>query len=172
MRRIARLLYYFALAQKSDVVMLSVACISKVALIDHNETRSNMYRMGSMMGEGCKCRVITAGLEITFSTGAPNRVKHVFEYWVKKHGKRNSTKLTSDRRRKVQARLNDGYTVQDMKRGIDGILCSVFHVDNGYTDLTHVCAGGAKLDRFMSLANKRKIVRGKGILGHMHKVTS
>lgn len=172
LRRVSRLLYYYALSTKQGVVSLSANQISKVALLSVDESTNNMHRIGAHMKDGCKCRISRGKLEITFDVGAPNQVRHIFDYWVKVHEKRKSTKLTSDRRRKVQARLNERYTARDIKLGIDGILCSRFHVDGGYTDLTNICMSGSKLERFMELGKKQRIVRRKGILGHMSKVTS
>lgn len=124
------------------------------------------------MGKGCACVVMDNKLHITFQTAVPNQVKHIFDYWVHTHRKSRVTKLTSDRRSKIQARLNERYTVRDIKLAIDGILCSSFHVDGGYTDIINVCGTGAKLERCMELGRHTKIVRRQGILGHMSKVSS
>ncbi len=172
LRRIARLLYYYSIAQQKDVVVLSVSHIAKLALIETKLAKENIYRLGSMMGSGCHCRVVRQTLEITLAQGLPNQVRRVFGYWVREHGKSKSVKLTHDRRKKIRARLNEGYTVRQIERGIEGILCSHFHVDNAFTDITHVCATGAKLDRLIDLSKRRRIHTGQGILGHMSKVTS
>lgn len=84
-------------------------------------------------------------------------VQEVFEHWIaatKRDPKR--TKLTTDRRRKVNARLGEGYTVDDLKAAVDGNMLSDFHVENGYTDLVHALKSGANVDKFSADARERR----------------
>lgn len=57
-------------------------------------------------------------------------VRAVFDHWLRtcvdarQHGR---TKLTDDRRRKIKARLKEGYTVADLCKAIDGFAADPWH---------------------------------------------
>jgi hypothetical protein len=66
-------------------------------------------------------------------------------------------KLTDDRRRKIAARLNDGYTPDQLLASIAGFLADPWHLgknDRGtrYTDLTTILKNAAKVDAGLQLA--------------------
>ena len=95
------------------------------------------------------------------------QVRRVFNYWKQQMGKDNKSKLTPERREKIQARLNDGYTLEDMTRAIDGCKASDFHMGREpqsqgrtYNDLTLIFRNGAKLEGFRDSAPKAE-ARGK-----------
>jgi hypothetical protein len=82
----------------------------------------------------------------------PDQVRRAFDHWLERrsqlHGKRASgTKLTTDRRRKISARLRE-YGLEDVLHAIDGMLASQWHVDNDQTDIELACRSGSKLERF------------------------
>lgn len=90
------------------------------------------------------------------------RVSEVFDYWARELGHERA-KLTSDRRRKVSARLAEGYTVAQLKAAIDGIKNSPHHMgknDQGvvYDDLELICRSGSHVERFAAM-KARKVVR-------------
>lgn len=85
------------------------------------------------------------------------RVTEVFEHWREKMQKNAAAKLTDDRRAKVLARLREGYTVDDIKRAIDGCASSPHHMGENesrtrYDDLTLICRSGSKLEGFRDRA--------------------
>lgn len=82
--------------------------------------------------------------------------KAVFEHWQSVHGKTNA-KLIKDRLSKINARLKEGYTVDQLKRAIDGCKLSPFHMgDNDnrtlYNDLKTILRDGAQVEKFISMA--------------------
>lgn len=86
-------------------------------------------------------------------------VRAIFDYWLERMGKTASTKLTDKRKRAVTARLKQGYSVDDIKQGIDGCASSPFHMgqnDQGtvYDDLELICRNGEKLENFMQNIGK------------------
>lgn len=86
----------------------------------------------------------------------------IFEYWLTKMGKDKArVKLTPDRRKKIRARLDEGYSAQSILLAIDGILLSDFHVQGGYLDITHVCKNARNVDKFIELTTQRKSLRDK-----------
>ena len=90
------------------------------------------------------------------SEGDP--VEAVHRHWVGVFG-RPRTKLTPERRRKVQARLRDGYTPDDLCKAVDGCAKSQFHVDGGYTTLGTILKSAETVDQHIERA-RRGAVRG------------
>lgn len=69
-----------------------------------------------------------------------SEIEAVFLYWVeslsKWHGNTSRLRLTKPRRDAIRARLRDGYSLDDLRRAVDGVVGSKWHRDNGHTDLT------------------------------------
>lgn len=79
----------------------------------------------------------------------PYCVRSVFEYWKTKTGRR--VKLTDGRRKKVVARLREGYSASELKEAVDGLFLSEFHQTNGFLDLVHACKSAENVDRFRQI---------------------
>lgn len=85
----------------------------------------------------------------SFGSGAPNpsAVRQVFEHWRNRlHPK---AKSTADRRRKIQARLSEGYTVEQLKRAVDGCAKSAWHREHGHTGIGLIFRNAEKVDAFL-----------------------
>jgi hypothetical protein len=87
-------------------------------------------------------------------------VQSVFEFWCLNLNKNKSAKLTANRMKCIQARLKDGYTLDNIKRAIVGCSKSPYHQgqnDTGtvYDDLTLICRNGEKLEQFMGITNNK-----------------
>lgn len=90
-------------------------------------------------------------------------VSVVFAYWQSVMGHSDSN-LTDERRRKIEARLREGSTVDQIKAAIDGCRASAFHMgenDAGkrHDDITLICRSGSKLDWFRQNAPANGPVR-------------
>jgi uncharacterized phage protein (TIGR02220 family) len=88
---------------------------------------------------------------------AASPVRVVFEYWQEKF-QHPQAKLTPERERVIRARLKDGYTVEEIKRAIDGCHSSPFHMGQNESNKIHdgldlICRNGSKLESFMSLVS-------------------
>ncbi len=99
------------------------------------------------------------------------RVREVFEHWTAVRGGRKGIKLTQDRRRKVAARLREGYTVEDLKEAVDGMMASDFHKSKGFQDLIHACKSGERVDHFRAMRPKGNKGGGKHIYSHLPDFT-
>lgn len=98
--------------------------------------------------------------EETLSSSTPEHpsedaVRLVFDYWAQKqadltHTSVDRLKFTSDRKTKIRARLAEKYTVDDLKRAIDGCLAKDFNVQNHHTDLTLICRSASYVDRYQA----------------------
>jgi hypothetical protein len=81
----------------------------------------------------------------------------VFECWCEATGRdRTKTKLTGDRRRKIVARLGEGFTADDLCEAVKGVTLSKFHMgDNDrrqrYDDLTTILRDGSQVEKFRDL---------------------
>lgn len=89
-------------------------------------------------------------------------VRRVWEHWCKVMGKRTNAKLTPERRKKIQARLKEGYAVERIMRAIDGCHASDFHMarreyggSRMFNDLTLICRSGSKLEEFEAIPVKQ-----------------
>lgn len=70
--------------------------------------------------------------------------------------------LTKERRSKVEARLKDGYSVEDIRLAITNIRQSPFHCGENeqsklYADLTFICRNSSKLEEWMNYQPKAVI---------------
>lgn len=88
---------------------------------------------------------------------APNDRKEdvlqVFRHWQNVHGK-HRRKLTPVRRKLIRQRLQDGFTVNELKMAIDGCKASPFHQgDNNremiYDDLSLILRNEEKVEKFI-----------------------
>lgn len=89
------------------------------------------------------------------------QIDEIFTYWQKVMD-HPTAKLISSRSRAIAARLNEGYTVDEIKLAIDGCRSSSFHMGDNlhrtvYDDLTLICRDGAKLEQF--IGRRRSISR-------------
>ena len=89
----------------------------------------------------------------TKSSELNDSINKIFDYWKVTMNKNNSAKLTSARMTKIKARLNDGYTVDQIKEAISGCARSEFHMgknDNGkkYNDIELICRDGKNIEQF------------------------
>lgn len=105
--------------------------------------------------------------ETTSSSGAtaPDRraryaqAQEVFAYWqrVLEHP---TAKFTQDRRRKVEARLREGYTVTQLCQAVDGCQATPHNMGENETgqrwdDLALICRNGSNVERFVAAAPER-----------------
>lgn len=86
----------------------------------------------------------------------PSAVQELFAYWQGRMVKPKA-KLTADRKRVIQARIREGYTVEVLKAAIDGCAASPFHAGENergtaYNDLTLIFRNGSKVEHFAEMA--------------------
>lgn len=107
--------------------------------------------------------------------GAPiesTDVRRVYETWVRVMGKvPSTTKLTPERRKHIQARLKDGYSVDFIVKAIHGCAASDFHMARGerrgqkkFNDLTLICRNGSLLEGFANTDAENQPVDGSAWL--------
>jgi hypothetical protein len=84
------------------------------------------------------------------------KAKEVFDHWVSVMGKQASTKFPSTSKRyiNVVARLKEGFSVDDLKRAVDGCKATPHNMgqnDRGetYNDLELICRNVENVERFM-----------------------
>lgn len=90
-------------------------------------------------------------------------IREVFEFW-KKHRKEAldlsdtgpSVKLTEKRERKIRSRLEEGYTVNQLKEAILGCMRDEFNRDNGYVKVSLIFRNQDKVDQYRSYFKKQE----------------
>jgi hypothetical protein len=80
---------------------------------------------------------------------------NVFDYWQHVMGCPQA-KLTQRRSKAIQDRLREGYTVEQIRRAIDGCKASAWHQginDRGrvYNDIELICRSGEKVEAFLGM---------------------
>jgi hypothetical protein len=109
-----------------------------------------------------------AGLKRALSSAHRNgplmdEIREVFDYWKLTLGKRADVVLGKSRIDAVRARLKEGFTVERLKRAIDGCATDDWAMGrvrktNGKTfnDLgKHICVSDEAVERFEQMADKR-----------------
>lgn len=86
--------------------------------------------------------------------------RQVFAYWCLVMGKGQRTILDAKRKAAIQARLRDGYTLEDIRLAIDGCKLTPHNMganDNGakYNDIELICRSAANLERFRDKAGEK-----------------
>jgi len=93
----------------------------------------------------------------------PATQKALFEFWQKLYG-HGHAKFTEQRRRKLVARIREGYTLADCEDAIRGLRLSKFHMgdnDEGrvWDEFERIFKSGAYLEKFRDLCRSGKQVR-------------
>lgn len=98
------------------------------------------------------------------------QARWLFEYWVRAtHRDRSRTQMTPARKTKLLARLKEGYSVEDIKRAIDGVANSSFHQgenerETKYDDLLLICRSGDSVEKYRDMTPRSVSDEGK----HQH----
>lgn len=92
--------------------------------------------------------------EKTVTSSLRSDVVECFGYWQDRTDHRTA-KLTDERRRKIEQRLRDGYSVQQIRSAIDGAAKGAFVNDAGkrFDDIELICRNGSKLEDFIERAS-------------------
>lgn len=113
------------------------------------DSRKPLPDKGQQPGEECKeCRRIYRC-----------QVDEIFTYWQQVMG-HSKAKLTKDRTDKIRERLKEGYTVEDIKKAIDGCRATPHNMGDNerktvYDDIELICRKGSKLEHFIHNAERK-----------------
>jgi uncharacterized phage protein (TIGR02220 family) len=121
-------------------------------VVTRDSTREDWSRSGVIEEKGLSSSGLTREQEI----------RDVFDYYVHRLDKASTYKLTGERKRKVNARLDEGYSVTDLQSAIDGV-CNDEWAErrrSGNDDLSIVCRDATHVDRFLALAAQPKGMPG------------
>ena len=86
-----------------------------------------------------------------------NDINNVFLFWKETFNKSSRTALKGVRETKIKARLNEGYSVDEIKQAILNISCSQHHIDGGYTDIELICRNQVNLDKYIAMGGSKKL---------------
>lgn len=78
-------------------------------------------------------------------------INNIFSFWKSTFNKGDRTKLEGKRERVIKARLNEGYSVDEIKTAIINVSKSQWHIDNGQTDIELICRNQINLDKYLAL---------------------
>ncbi len=86
-------------------------------------------------------------------------VQRIFDYWCHVMKKGKGVRLTTKRRKNIESRLKEGYSVDDIAKAIEGCAASEFHMGNNdtstiYNDIELICRSVEKLENFQQHLTK------------------
>lgn len=85
------------------------------------------------------------------------QIKELWEYWKKKfEGLFVRATLTDKRKKHINARLNDGFTVDELKRYMDYIRGSEFHVKNGYFYIENIFREPTRVEKALNTIQRQQ----------------
>lgn len=123
----------------------------------HDAHRPNLFTFPALTGQSTG---VSEAPTVTES-GPSGDVRDVFEAWLDATGRDTTrTRLTAQRRKKVEARLREGYDAGELLSAVRGISLSAWHRgdnDTGvrYDDLTVALRDGGQVERFAALWEQR-----------------
>jgi len=91
------------------------------------------------------------------NTKNKDSIDEIFEFWKATMKKRGTTKLDPQRKKKIQDRLKDGYSIERIKNAIIGCSISPHHQGQNstftvYNDIELICRSPSKLEFFEQIA--------------------
>jgi uncharacterized phage protein (TIGR02220 family) len=97
--------------------------------------------------------LLQAGLQI----GDQTAEEAVFDHWRRVMAKAGRTVLNDKRQKLIRARLNEGFTVTELKRAVDGCRSSAWHMGENerkttYNDLEFILRDASKVEKFRDMA--------------------
>ena len=124
--------------------------------------KSNAESNASNAHEDARARSSTSTSSLSSTEASEDNngrddARALFDYW-RERCNHPSAKFTAERRQKVEARRREGYSVDDVRKGIDGAaLNPPTDRESGFKhdDLVSVCRNGAQLERYMARADAR-----------------
>ena len=87
-------------------------------------------------------------------------VLSVFDFWKTTYKKTDRTILKGGRETKIKARLNEGYSVDEIKQAITNISFSQHHAEGGHTDIELICRDQSHLDKYIALGGNKSALTG------------
>lgn len=86
-----------------------------------------------------------------------HNINTIFNFWKETFKKTDRTVLKGVRETKIRARLNEGYTVDEIKQAVLNVSCSQYHIDGGHTDIELICRDQSKLDKNIAMGGPKKV---------------
>lgn len=101
-----------------------------------------------------------SGSDLKPMSAKANDTLEIFNYWKEVMKKNNSSILNAKRDKAIKARLEEGYTVEQIKLAILGCSMTPHNMgqnNNGkrYDDLELICRDGVQIERFASNSNQQ-----------------
>lgn len=89
------------------------------------------------------------------------RIEEIFEHWKVQMGK-TTARLTDGRKQKIRARLDEGYSVDQIKQAITNCSKSAWHMGKNnnnrkYNEIDLICRNGEKLESFRDMQEEKPL---------------
>lgn len=155
-----------------------IAAVRKADQRSNKETEESCPSEKGHVPHVSPCVPLTIPNQTPTETPKPNvefdestAVRDLFEHWQTVCGHPRS-KLTADRRRKIRARLREGYTVEQIRQAIDGAANRAFVNADGlkFDDIELICRNGAKVELFIARAAAKPPPADGGYLDELRQM--
>lgn len=126
----------------------------------HDAHRPNLFTLPALAGHPPRPLEDDLGASQGKPAASSPTADRVFGAWLEATGRDPArTRLTAQRRKKIDARLREGYSDDELVAAVRGIALSAFHRgenDTGtrYDDLTVALRDGGQVERFAALAEQ------------------
>ena len=92
------------------------------------------------------------------SDKSDDTIQQVFNHWKLVMGKTDQTKLTNDRKSKINARLKEGYSVHQLQQAAIGCSLSTWHMGQNdgarkHNSIDLIYRNGSKVEEFADMVN-------------------
>lgn len=143
--------------KQSPVAMFKPAALRKLLTLSGVEVAKLEAVMSTLATLDLSVEAGRGGYKVQLQGSAePDGVREVFDYWRKQSGHPRA-KLSPLRRSRIVARRKDGFTIEQLKAAIDGMLSSDFHRVNGHDDLELALRSIEKVEGFESRASYLRV---------------
>ena len=92
----------------------------------------------------------SGGITLASKTNDP-AIDEIFNYWMRKLNMRQTTQKSTQRISMIRARLREGFTVEQLKKAIDGLAASDFHIKNDYKDIRYALRNDEQVRRMANI---------------------
>lgn len=133
-----------------------------------NDEAEKQLRSQSNMAELIFRDYFKKGKKLVKLTKSSPEEGEIFNYWKIAMGRSNQTKLTPGRAAKIRARLDQGYTPDQIRAAIDGCKNTPHNMGQNqqgvmYNDIELICRNGENVERFAG--NLIRVVQPQAIEG-------
>lgn len=139
---------------QSQVESLLVLDFGEIGQLENIVEVANDY-LKARVGN-CEIQCTGKGGVSLISHEDDERIVEVYNYWIRALKMSNRTQKTASRVSMIRARLREGFTVDQLKKAIDGLTNIEFYVKNDLRDLKYALGNDEKVRRMANIKQTKE----------------